>query len=171
MLLRFREVKAQSEPVEQKGQVKLDNVVQEHPDLVRLDSVEVKITAWKDAELYHLHGRQSANAVLRCSRCLTDVEETLSSDWHEVFTDDASRLEQDSDEEIHLIDVNQPTDLTPYIREALVLSIPFAPLCREDCKGLCPTCGTNWNEATCHCDNRKVDPRLAKLGELLKRDD
>ncbi|PTX61247.1 uncharacterized protein C8P63_10742 [Melghirimyces profundicolus] len=172
MLFRFREMKEQAGPIQQEDTVELEGLEKEHPDLVQLGPVEVTVTAWEDQGLYHLQGKQSARATLRCSRCLTTHEETLSADWHEVFTDDKDRLEaSDEEDEIHPVSLDQPTDLTPYIREALVLSLPFAPVCREDCKGLCPTCGINWNQESCQCDNRRVDPRLAKLEELLKRDD
>jgi uncharacterized protein len=53
------------------------------------------------------------------------------------------------------------------LREQFYLAIPMRPLCREDCKGLCPHCGTNWNTGTCACDVRWQDPRLAGLQSLL----
>ena len=56
-------------------------------------------------------------------------------------------------------------DLEPLFREQFVLAIPFAPLCREDCKGLCPQCGTDLNSGTCSCE-KPTDPRLAALKGL-----
>ena len=53
-------------------------------------------------------------------------------------------------------------------REQSYLAIPMKPLCRPDCQGLCPHCGTNRNVATCTCENRWEDPRLAGLKSLLK---
>ena len=58
-------------------------------------------------------------------------------------------------------------ELEPLLREQFVLSLPYAPLCREDCKGLCPTCGTNLNESTCNCTPSKTDSRW---DALLKHD-
>ena len=51
------------------------------------------------------------------------------------------------------------------LREQFVLAVPFAPLCREDCKGLCPQCGIDLNTGTCACE-KPVDPRLAALKGL-----
>jgi uncharacterized protein len=56
-------------------------------------------------------------------------------------------------------------DLEPLFREQFVLAIPYAPLCREDCKGLCPQCGIDRNSGTCSCEP-PIDPRLAALKGL-----
>jgi uncharacterized protein len=56
-------------------------------------------------------------------------------------------------------------DLEPLFREQFVLAVPFAPLCREDCKGLCPQCGIDRNTGTCRCEP-PIDPRLAALKGL-----
>ena len=55
------------------------------------------------------------------------------------------------------------------MREQFYLALPMKPLCGNDCKGLCPTCGTNWNKGTCDCSNQSEDPRLAAL-KALRRD-
>ena len=57
-------------------------------------------------------------------------------------------------------------DLEPVFREQFVLAVPFAPLCREDCKGLCPHCGTNLNLEQCSCSEPMEDPRWAALKEI-----
>jgi uncharacterized protein len=54
-------------------------------------------------------------------------------------------------------------DLAPAIREQILLSLPVAPLCREDCKGLCPRCGKDLNDGECGCDRTVLDPRWAAL--------
>lgn len=58
-------------------------------------------------------------------------------------------------------------DLTPLFRDQIVLAVPFAPLCSEDCKGLCPQCGADRNLETCDC-KPPVDPRWAALQQHLK---
>ena len=59
-------------------------------------------------------------------------------------------------------------DLTPLLREQCWLAIPMKPLCRPDCRGLCPQCGVNLNFESCACEDVKIDPRLASLKELLQ---
>ena len=62
-------------------------------------------------------------------------------------------------------------DLDHLMREQFHLALPMKPLCREDCKGLCPRCGANRNTTTCTCEVRWEDPRLAGLKALLKDND
>ena len=94
-----------------------------------------------------------------CRRCLTPVPGTLRAEVQELFEsrpadDDAYRLGHDS------------VDLEPLAREALVLDLPLAPLCREDCRGLCPTCGADLNQGACDCPPVEVDSRWAALDVL-----
>ncbi len=94
-----------------------------------------------------------------CRRCLADTGGVAQSEVHELYqkvlTDpDAFELEGDL------------LDLEPLVREMVLLDAPSTPLCREDCAGLCPTCGTNLNEATCDCAPAPADPRWGALDGL-----
>ncbi len=62
-------------------------------------------------------------------------------------------------------------DLTQWIYDTILLSIPTKTLCKEDCKGLCPVCGTNLNLYTCNCKNEKkeIDPRWAPLLKIKEK--
>jgi uncharacterized protein len=61
-------------------------------------------------------------------------------------------------------------DLGQIIQKQVILTIPFNPLCQENCKGLCPHCGTNKNKETCECSEEKiVDPRLEVLKNFFKK--
>ena len=62
-------------------------------------------------------------------------------------------------------------DLSQLMDEQFYLALPMKPLCREHCKGLCPSCGTNLNEAACDCQVRWEDPRLAGLKALMNNRD
>jgi uncharacterized protein len=73
----------------------------------------------------------------------------------EVMTDDLDVFAYDG----------ESIDLEPLLREQFVLAIPYAPLCREDCKGLCSQCGTDLNSGTCTCQ-KPIDPRLEALKGL-----
>jgi len=55
-----------------------------------------------------------------------------------------------------------------WVREYMLLEVPLNPLCKPDCKGLCPICGGNLNEEVCNHDAEVLDPRLAALKMLLK---
>jgi uncharacterized protein len=118
-----------------------------------------------------------------CSRCVNPV--TLSIDeklrvtfmpQHELPDDDedAAKAADDADDdgaEIAEDDLDvfafdgERIDLEPVFREQFVLAVPFAPLCAETCKGLCPQCGIDRNTASCACEP-PIDPRLAPLKGL-----
>ena len=64
------------------------------------------------------------------------------------------------------IDEHHILDLTEAIRQYRVMALPMKPLCREECAGLCPTCGKNLNTGPCDCPANEIDPRWAKLLKL-----
>ena len=69
------------------------------------------------------------------------------------------------------IDDRYVLDLTEAIYQYVMLAIPMKPLCREDCAGICPTCGHNLNQGPCHCPSQEIDPRWAELGKLTLAND
>jgi uncharacterized protein len=97
-----------------------------------------------------------------CVRCLVSISDELEADLQELYVypgvepddDLASRLQGD------LIDVE------PVLRDAVVLDLPFQPLCRDDCAGLCVECGANLNENPEHRHEAELDPRWAALRTL-----
>jgi uncharacterized protein len=97
-----------------------------------------------------------------CRRCLVPASGEIDAHVREIFEDDAT------EGETYPLD-RDVADLEPLVREALMLEMPIAPLCREDCKGLCPNCGANRNETDCGCDVEVTDPRWAAL-DVLKDD-
>jgi uncharacterized protein len=97
-----------------------------------------------------------------CRRCAEPVAGELHLHVHERFAD--APLAEASDEELYPI-VDDDIDLGPLVRDAVVLDLPMAPLCREDCAGLCPQCGADRNEGDCACVAPR-DPRWANLDVL-----
>jgi uncharacterized protein len=57
-------------------------------------------------------------------------------------------------------------DLGPCFRELLALALPVQPLCREECRGLCPRCGVDWNVESCGCSQAQETSPFAVLGKL-----
>ncbi len=98
-----------------------------------------------------------------CRRCLTDATGNIDAHVREIFEDKATEGDTYS--------LNRDiADLEPMVREAIMLEVPIAPLCKEACKGLCPECGTNRNESSCECIVDLSDPRWAAL-DALKDDE
>ena len=94
-----------------------------------------------------------------CRRCLRPIDGTLRGEVLEVFE------AEPTEGETHLLDGDR-IDLEPVAREAVLLELPIAPLCKEECRGLCPTCGVDRNEVDCGCAEAPGDPRWAGLDGL-----
>jgi uncharacterized metal-binding protein YceD (DUF177 family) len=98
-----------------------------------------------------------------CARCLEPVEDTLELDLQELFAYSGSTTEATSDEdEVRLVE-NDTIDLEPLVRDAVVLSLPLAPVCSDDCRGLCVDCGQRLADLPPDHAHEIVDPRWAGL--------
>jgi uncharacterized protein len=96
-----------------------------------------------------------------CRRCTCAVGGQLRSEVRERFVEQRSGDAEPQDEEAYPI-VQDELDLWPMVRDALVLELPLAPLCRPDCRGLCPWCGADRNDTDCGC----VAPRDLRWANL-----
>ena len=111
-----------------------------------------------------------------CSRCLEPLEETLHIEFNEEFRashDPRTGLPMEDeglDDEEFVISDQHILDLTEAVRQYREASAEMKPLCRSDCRGLCPRCGANLNEGDCSCDRTAVDSRWAKLSALRGAD-
>ncbi len=103
---------------------------------------------------------------MHCARCNKPVDYPLHVDISQRFAKRNSE-EELAEEEAEPI-VNDRIDLEEVIFHEIHLSIPMKVLCREDCKGLCPKCGQDWNEGTCHCETKETDPRWDALKSLFE---
>lgn len=110
-----------------------------------------------------VNGRVSVPWQGTCRRCTATVEGVLDIVITERFCDPPSRGEPE-DEEAFLI-TDDVVDLGPLVHEAILAELPLAPLCRDDCRGLCPQCGADRNQQACSCVAPR-DPRWASLDVL-----
>ncbi len=114
-------------------------------------------------------GTAAAGLVGECVRCLAEVDETIDSDLTELFVYDDGKDEaaDDEDDETSRLQ-GDLLDLEPALRDAVVLALPFQPLCREDCPGLCAECGARLADDPEHQHDEAVDPRWAALRDLTE---
>jgi len=91
-----------------------------------------------------------------CSRCGADFDFTVK------VSDFVTSVE--ADEKVEFV------DLTDSLRECIILALPTYPVCREDCRGICPVCGQNLNEGSCSCAGEERDGRWDVLDSLKKGD-
>ena len=120
-------------------------------------------------------GTARVQLVGECSRCLDPVSDELEVDLQELYryeaTDAHGRVQREPDEDDE--DDEQLTlagdylDLGPVLRDAVVLDLPLAPVCRDDCPGLCPQCGFRLEDDPDH-HHDVIDPRWAALGGALR---
>lgn len=141
-------------------------------DVYRTGPLHVSLQVTGHESFIEVNGKLSIDFELACARCLDPVKEHTVIAFSEVFKRPSSNEDHEEDmeeEESDFIEVDgERLDLRPYVEEALQLFVPFAPLCRNDCKGLCPTCGQNLNEHKCDCSTEKIDIRFAALKDLFK---
>ena len=111
----------------------------------------------------------TAPVVGECVRCLTAVNDTVTVDLTELFAyPGAIQIDPEDDEVDEIAEVIGDTvDLEQPVRDAVVLALPFQPLCRPDCAGLCAECGVDLNEAGPEHGHDVVDARWAALVDAL----
>ena len=114
-------------------------------------------------------GTASAELEGECARCLESIEDDITIDLQELFLYDDSREGTDPGAD-EVTDVRRTEgdliDLEPVLRDAVVLALPFQPLCQEDCPGLCVECGARLADDPEHHHDEPVDPRWAALQDL-----
>ncbi|MGA8848016.1 MAG: YceD family protein [Nocardioides sp.] len=115
-------------------------------------------------------GTATADLEGECVRCLDPIVDQLDVRFQELYVYDDSRdsHDQPSDEEDDGVSMLEDDllDLEPLLRDAVVLALPFQPLCEDDCPGLCTECGAQLRDDPDHTHDAPIDPRWAALGSL-----
>ena len=125
------------------------------------DDVEVAVEVMLDAVPGAIVATGRVTAPWRgpCRRCLVEAHGIIDVEVREVFE------EHPDPEQTYPIQGDR-LDLEPLVRDTVLLELPLAPLCRDDCAGICPTCGADRNVAPCRCEVAAKDPRWAALDAL-----
>lgn len=112
---------------------------------------------------YYWHGQLHTTVAGECRRCLNPVQTPLAAEVGALFTNEADA--GDDPDAYRLQSHDTEVDLRPVVREELALAVPRFMLCRDDCRGLCPTCGKDLNAGRCGC-TPDGDPRWRALADL-----
>lgn len=116
-------------------------------------------------------GAARAELTGECVRCLEEISREITADFQELFVyDDGDTAHDDEDEYTRQLQ-DDLLDLEPLLRDAVVLALPFQPLCQDDCPGLCTECGARLADDPGHQHDAPVDPRWAGLQALQEQDD
>ena len=135
--------------------------------------VAIRLSVRKVDREVVLSGGIKATLALQCGRCLKEFQKELDIPVEVVYdavddvTDDRHELK--SDEMDMGFYRGDELDVGELVREQLLLNIQMKPLCNEDCKGICPHCGTDLNTGSCNCSVRRTDPRLEVLKNFFSK--
>lgn len=135
------------------------------------DLMSVRLTIQKIKEEYYCQGYVMVPVEEECSRCLNMFNMELSGDLSFVIKSKEGKAvisENSGEDVIHVKASESVIELNDLIRQALLLSLPLKPLCRPECRGLCPSCGVNLNEETCDCKEEEIDERWEGLRDMLE---
>lgn len=110
-----------------------------------------------------LTGTAEVRLAGQCVRCLVDLADTMVADFQELYVYPGNESgDAETEDEIRHLE-GDLLDLEPVLRDSVVLDLPFQPLCRPDCQGLCPECGADLNEDPEHSHDAPIDPRWSGL--------
>jgi uncharacterized protein len=114
----------------------------------------------------------TASAVLdgECARCLEPISEKSEVTFQELFVYDDRDYSSEEDDGVSMLE-GDLLDLEPLLRDAVVLALPFRPLCMDDCPGLCVECGARLADDPDHAHDDPIDPRWAGLTALQQEPD
>ena len=102
-----------------------------------------------------------------CARCLEPISDEIEVRFQELFVYDDREVDPDEELEVSKLQ-DDLVDLEPLLRDAVVLALPFQPLCEDDCPGLCVECGARLADDPDHTHDEPVDPRWAALATLTE---
>jgi uncharacterized protein len=113
---------------------------------------------------FYFTGTLDGTVHTECRRCLAEVDVGVSSEVQLLFAE-AGLDDAEEDDVVPIPPGARELDLRPALREEWLLAVPAFALCRDDCKGLCPTCGIDRNTGACECATAS-DPRWAGLRDV-----
>ncbi|MEK9659410.1 MAG: DUF177 domain-containing protein [Chloroflexota bacterium] len=172
-------------------QINVAGLLKEHAGATRSVELDGPVLELEDGTQAHVSGRLRLTRTDRgvwlsgaldigapemCSRCLVPFTQTVRVQVDDVFLPavdihTGSRLRPDEldepDADTGSIDEHHMMELTEALRQYRLAALPMAPVCRQDCKGICPQCGEDRNQGGCTCEPEQ-DARWAKLRDLLK---
>jgi len=143
---------------------------EELTDVPLLEPVEGKIKITFHGDKFQIQGELYTVVMLNCSRCLDLFNYPLRLRLEEWYVQGQGPMEEgefelDQEELSTFYFQGEILDLTAAIRENILVSLPWRPLCQDNCQGLCPSCGGNLNRVNCQCSEEIRKPTICEKGE------
>jgi len=158
-------------PAEYAVEFEADNEDYGIPGVAFRDLMSIRMSIQQIKGEYYCLGNVTVPVEEECARCLEIFDTELSGELNFIIKSEESKavLATDSGAQVVTISAAHPViDMTDLIKESLMLALPMKPLCSDDCKGLCPSCGANLNEEKCDCEVEEIDERWEGLKDLLE---
>ena len=134
------------------------------------EPIELDVRLESVTEGVYVSGTVQAALTGECARCLDELTDEVEVEVSELFAYPDSVTDETTDEDELPRVVDEMVDVEQIVRDAVVLALPLAPLCRPDCPGLCPDCGEKWADLAPDHGHETLDPRWAALRERLSAD-
>ncbi len=136
-------------------------------DVTLITPITLKAEVTKIDDKLFISGSVECTVEFVCGRCLKKFEKELKEKvYGQLIVDESQEEEMD---ESYLIEEDM-IDTFIIMNDVLIASLPMKVLCDENCKGLCSVCGKDLSVDECNCNIDEIDPRLAKLKDLLQQD-
>ncbi|MFR4896815.1 MAG: YceD family protein [Blautia hansenii] len=149
---------------------------------VSMDSFQSKLGDFPVAEKepfadYYKYGKEGSEnrgegritVNIPCDKCLKDVPTEFDINFEQEIDMQASKEDRIKD----LDEINYVTgcslDVEQLVHNEILIHWPLRVLCKEDCRGICPKCGKDWNEGSCDCDQSSPDPRMAVISDIFSK--
>ena len=137
------------------------------PELCK--NVEVQAKVYRSGNNFYVTAILKSAFELTCDRCMDHYVMPVEESFRVVYVSSSEEEDEEKEDDIvHLEPGAVELDLRPFVRDTLLLLIPFKKLCSKTCSGLCANCGANLNHETCSCNQNRIDPRWDTLNELKK---
>jgi uncharacterized protein len=133
-------------------------------------TIELDVRLESVTEGVYVSGTVHAPLAGECARCLDPLVDEVDVKLSELFAYPDSLTDETTDADELPRVVDELVDVEQIVRDAVVLALPLAPLCRQDCPGLCPGCGEKWADLAPDHGHETLDPRWAALKEHLPAD-
>ncbi len=146
--------------------------LQESGECTFLGPLRIELAVAREYDHLRAQGRVATRVRLGCSRCLTGYDADIDSSFTVFYMRAAAGVSQDEEVELTEEDLLSATyegdeiDFAEEVSEQVLTAIPVKPLCREDCKGLCPVCGTDLNDTDCGCKDESFNIKFGALQNL-----
>jgi uncharacterized protein len=144
---------------------------EDHRDFGFPPALAVHLSYFRSGPELFFSGRLRGQLTGRCGRCVEEFSFVLDQPFEFILTPE-TKTSAHGAEELHRDDLglshysSDEIDLAPLIAEQVMLALPTRPLCGENCRGLCGSCGVNLNNDSCDCSKVERDPRMALFRTL-----